>query len=87
MQHLEGSGTPVLYIGRTVLKAPWNESLLVCSFQSHTFHSLIITRNNVMVLSVLGYVSLPFSLNIFFLQYCTRRARMPVHAHVYRCTL
>jgi len=22
MQHLEGSGTPVLYIGRTVLKGP-----------------------------------------------------------------
>jgi hypothetical protein len=24
MQHLEGSGTPVLYIGRMVLKGYWN---------------------------------------------------------------
>ena len=30
MQHLEGSGTPVLYIGRTVLKGQ-NSSLLGCN--------------------------------------------------------
>jgi hypothetical protein len=29
MQHLEGSGTPVLYIGRTVLKGQTREQRLV----------------------------------------------------------
>jgi len=38
MQHLEGSGTPVLYIGRTVLKGynqisySQSQPLIVCKF-------------------------------------------------------
>jgi len=30
MQHLEGSGTPLLYIGRTVLKPLNAELILIC---------------------------------------------------------
>ena len=30
MQHLEGSGTPVLYIGRKVLKGFYKPAALVC---------------------------------------------------------
>jgi len=35
MQNLEGSGTPVLYIGRTVLKG-WSMENIVCSRHGHT---------------------------------------------------
>ena len=40
MQHLEGSGTPVLYIGRTVLKGKLLHLVGINSFECIKMHGL-----------------------------------------------
>jgi hypothetical protein len=37
MQHLEGSGMPVLYIGRTVLKGLWNLNFFRQIFEKYAY--------------------------------------------------
>ena len=57
MQHLEGSGTPVLYIGRTILKGsarPYNCSCNDCTSRNPTIHQSIVTIRNISFLSSSG---------------------------------
>jgi hypothetical protein len=44
MQHLEGSGTPVLYIGRTVLKGSSSLSVIFISKFNSIYYSVKFTR-------------------------------------------
>jgi len=44
MQHLEGSGTPVVYIGRTVLKGQQRQILKISSVYSYTTAYTCISR-------------------------------------------
>jgi hypothetical protein len=55
MQHLEGSGTPALYIGRTVLKR-LNQSLLLTDHQNHHHNHHHHYHNNLYMMNLITYV-------------------------------